>query len=55
VQASMQAAEMTTTLLVMTLSVARSYRLYANNHPCRVNGVGVAARIERTPMTGAMS
>jgi hypothetical protein len=42
VQASMQAAEMTTTLLVMTLSVARSYRLYANNHPCRVNGVGVA-------------
>ena len=43
VQASMQAAEMTTTLLVMTLSVARSYRLYANNHPCRVNGVGVAA------------
>src|SRR4051794_6637799 len=42
VQASMQAAEMTTTLLVMTLSVARNYRLYANNHPCRVNGVGVA-------------
>ena len=39
VQASMQAAEMTTTPLVMTLSVARSYRLYANNHPEGVNGV----------------
>jgi hypothetical protein len=42
-QASMQAAEMTTTPLVMTLSVARRYRLYANNHPCGVNGVEAAA------------
>ena len=41
---------MTTTPLVMTLSVARSYRLYANNHPEGVNGVGVAA-----DRAGAMS
>jgi hypothetical protein len=27
----------------MTLSVARSYRLYANNHRDGVNGAGVAA------------
>jgi hypothetical protein len=27
----------------MTLSVARRYRLYANNHPCGVNGVEAAA------------